>query len=114
MDSVDIKKDFGGKILNNTAHKFLELYVPPIARIETIDADQRMTITQYEETANIGDLKPQSTILYELNCSERMSRELSMDFQVNGKSGALHKPSDWRYVPPEGNGARLLKMLCQP
>jgi len=22
------------------------------------------------------------------------------------------KPSDWSYVPPEGNGARLLKILC--
>jgi hypothetical protein len=41
-----------------------------------------------------------------------MMRELSFDIMVNGKSGSLDKPSDWKYVPPEGNGASLLKILC--
>jgi hypothetical protein len=70
-------------------------------------------ITQYEQIANISNIEPHAKIFYELNCSERMSRELNMYFQVNGKNGSRDKPSDWKFVSPEGNGARLLKILCQ-
>jgi hypothetical protein len=72
-----------------------------------------MQITEYEEIANIGSIEPHAKIFYELNCPERMSRELSIYFQADGKSGSFDKPSDWKYIPPEGNGSRLLKILCQ-
>jgi hypothetical protein len=42
MDSIDIKKDFDGKILANTAQKVANQYVPPIATVETIDVNQRI------------------------------------------------------------------------
>jgi hypothetical protein len=113
VDNVDIKKDFGGKILENTAEKVARHYMPPIGAAEVMDADQSMQVTEYEEVANISSIEPHARIFYELNCPERMSRELSMYFQANGKSGSRDKPSDWKYVPPEGNGARLLKILCQ-
>jgi hypothetical protein len=109
MDSIDIKKDFNGKILENTAQKIANQYVPPIATVKTIDVNQNIVITQYEETANIGNIQPHTNIFYELNCSERMLRELSIQY-VRGSS--LDKPSHWKYVPPEGNGASLLKILC--
>jgi hypothetical protein len=112
LDSIDIKKDFDGKILENAGQKVAHHYVPPIATVEPIDDNQSIVITQYEETANIGNIEPHSNIFYELNCSERMLRELSMHFLVNGKSGSFNQPSDWKYVPPEGNGASLLKLLC--
>jgi hypothetical protein len=112
MDSIDIKKDFAGQILENTAQKVAHYYVPPIAALEAVDVDQAMTITQYEETADISNIQPRASIFYELNCPERMMRELSIYVQASGKSGSRDKPSDWRYVPPEGNGARLLKILC--
>jgi hypothetical protein len=112
LDSINIEKDFDGKILNNAANKAALHYVPPIATVESIDDTQRMAITQNEETANIGNIRPRATVLYELNCSERMLRELSAYFNANGKSGSNDKPMDWKYVPPEGNGASLLKLLC--
>lgn len=84
LDSIDVKKDFDGKILENTAQKVAHHYVPPIATVEIIDANQRMVITQYEETANIGNIQINSDIFYELNCSEQMLLELSMHFLVNG------------------------------
>jgi hypothetical protein len=46
MDSVDIKKDFDRKILENTAEKVARYYMPPLATVEAIDANQAMTITQ--------------------------------------------------------------------
>jgi hypothetical protein len=112
LDSIDIKKDFDGRILENAAKKLALHYVPPIATVESIDVTQSVAITLYEETANISNLQPRANVFYDLNCSERMLRELSTNFQVNGKSGSRDKPSDWKYVPPEGNGARLLKLLC--
>jgi hypothetical protein len=113
VDNVDIKKDFGGKILENTAQKVARHYIPPIGAAETIDADQSMQFIEYEEVANISNIEPHAKIFYELNCSERMLRELSIFFQLNGKTRSSDKPRDWTYVPPEGNGARLLKILCQ-
>jgi hypothetical protein len=89
LDSINIEKAFGGRILKNTAAKIAHYYLPPIGSIQTLDVDQAMTITQYEETANIGDIEPRAQIFYELNCPDRMIRELSIDIvDANGKRGA--------------------------
>jgi hypothetical protein len=113
MDVIDIKADFGRKLLHDTAQKVNRYYVPPIATVEAINADQTVMITLYEEMANISAVKPHATIFYELNCSEKMMRELSITIDVNGQYGSSRKPGDWKYVPPEGNGAALLKILCR-
>jgi hypothetical protein len=98
--------------VRGAAQKYLQHYVPPIVKLENMGTDQRIDAIQYEVTADIGDIQPQATILYELNCSQKMARELSTDIVVNGKHGFRDKPSDWMYTPPEGNGTRLLQMLC--
>ncbi len=95
IDSVDTKKDFDGRILEKTAEKVAHHYVPPIAGVEATDFDQSIAITGYEEIANIGSIEPHAKIFYELNCPERMSRELSMYFQIDRKSGSSNKPNDW-------------------
>ena len=112
IEAVDMGKDFDGKILENTAEKVAHYYVPPIARVETIDVNQSMVITGYEETANIAAIQPRARIFYELNCSVRMLRELSISIQAEGKVGSVNKPSEWKHISPEGNGAALLKILC--
>jgi hypothetical protein len=112
IEGIDIKNDFDGRILEDTAKQVAHYYVPPIAAIETVNVDQAMEITRYEETADIASLQPSARIFYELNCPERMMRELSIYIQTKGKIGSIEKPSQWKYVPPEGNGARLLKILC--
>ena len=98
LDGIDPKTALGGKIIESAAEHM---------------AHQSVTIVMYEQTANIGNLRPQSSILYELNCSDQMLRELSIDLQINGKSGSVHKPRDWSYIPPESNAARLAKLLCR-
>jgi hypothetical protein len=40
-------------------------------------------------------------------------QRLSTYVRANGKEGYKDKPSSWEHVPPEGNGARLLKILCR-
>jgi hypothetical protein len=58
LDAVDIKGEFGGRIVENTARKMINKYVPPIAALENIDFDQAMVVTQYEETADISNIQP--------------------------------------------------------
>jgi hypothetical protein len=114
MNSIDIKTDFDGKILENTVEQLYHHYVPPYATIETTDFDQAEDIILSEEKANIGNVAPVSHILLELNCSERMMRELSISIHTtDGKSGSTDEPTNWKYVAPETNGMRLLQLLCQ-
>ena len=113
LDSVDVKTEFGEKIVTNTAQKIITHYAPPIAEIENLNSDQIMQTIQYEETADIATFQPRARIFYELNCSEQMLRELSIFIQAGGKSGSRDKPSEWKYVSPETNGTRLLKILCR-
>ncbi|MBN3761139.1 hypothetical protein [Burkholderia sp. Ac-20365] len=112
LDAVDIKESFGGKILENTAKKVADYYVPPISTVQSLDAEQAMTITQYEETADVAAIQPQASIFYEISCTERKIRELSMTINMRGRRGSDDKSSEWKFVPPEGNAANLLKILC--
>lgn len=112
LDGINIEKDFDGRIVKAAATKVTNYYVPPISKIQNVDANDAIAITAYEEIADIAALQPQSQIFYELNCSERMIRELDINLHINGQIGSSNKPSDWKYTPPEGNGAALLKMLC--
>lgn len=112
LDGVDTKTDHGDLISKEAARKIVQGYVPPIASLQSLDADQGLAVTVYEVTANTGSVQPQASILYELNCPERMMHELSMSIRSGGKGGFSDKPTSWRHVPPEGNGAALLKLLC--
>ena len=99
--------------INKSAEKLLRGYVPPIVVAGKIEFGQTAAITSYEEIANTGLPKPQASIFYELSCSERRLRELSIHIRANGKSGSSDKPRDWKYILPEGNAANLLKILCR-
>ncbi len=112
IEAIDITKDFDGQIVKNAAQKVAHYYVPPIARVQTVDAEQSVVIAGYEETANIGIIQPRAQIFYELDCSERMLQELSISINANGKVGSVSKPGEWKYVAPEGNASSLLTILC--
>ncbi|HET9686943.1 MAG TPA: hypothetical protein VFP79_07155 [Pseudolabrys sp.] len=112
LNKIDIKKDYGGQIVDSAARKMLDNYVPPVAIAKNLDADARIAVAGYEEIANISDTEPVSRIFYELDCSQRMMRELSIFVRANGKKGFRDKPRGWKHVPPEGNGTTLLKILC--
>jgi hypothetical protein len=115
IDSIDIKKDFGGKIVENAARKMVNRYIPPIALVEEgVDFDQATNFSAFEEIANIANIEPSARIFYEIDCSKIMLRELSVQIvNVGGKSGSTHSVSEWHYVAPETNGARLQKLLCE-
>jgi hypothetical protein len=112
IDGIDIKKGLGGKVLENTAQKVANYYVPPIAALENVDRDMAMAVTQYEEIADIAAIQPFARIFYDIDCPQQKMRELSLYLRIKGKDSFQDKPSDWRYIPPEGNGSRLSRLLC--
>ena len=113
LDSIDFESEIGKKIVDSGAQKVTKGYIPPIALVEDMDYDQAIGVIQYEETANLSNIQPHARFFYELNCSERMMRRLSTYLRVKGEEAFSDKPSNWEHVPPEGSGARLLKILCR-
>jgi hypothetical protein len=44
---------------------------------------------------------------------ETMRPTTAFDVEIGGKSGSSHTASEWKYVAPETNGARVMKLLCE-
>jgi hypothetical protein len=113
LDNVDVDKDFAGTISKNAARKLQDGYTPPIGLVEDIDVDYALVVAMYEEIANISGIQPHATISYEFNCPQKIMREFSIDLPDSRQRGSKNTPSNWRYVPPKGNEASLLKILCR-
>lgn len=112
VESVDIEKQFSDKPLEDAAQKVARGYVPPIIVIGKMDFKKIADVVVAETIADISNAQPVSRILYELNCSQTMFRELNITIQGNGKFGSVDKPTDWKYIASETNGANLHKILC--
>ncbi|MGF6639488.1 hypothetical protein [Paraburkholderia sp. MM6662-R1] len=112
LDSVDTETDHGKAIVEEAARKVARYYVPPIASLQPLTAQQALTVTLYEVTADLGSLQTQASIFYELDCPKRMYRELSIYIPSSGKGRSEDTPTEWQFVPPEGNVATLLRLLC--
>jgi len=111
LDAIDPKKDYNGILIDNIARKMANYYMPPYGDLEKLTIDQIMSMIEYEEIADIGYIQPTERIFYEVNCTEKMERELSISATKNGITTVINKPQEWSYVPPEGNLAVLYKIL---
>ena len=108
MSNFDYNSDLGKKIIKATAQKMEDNYVPPYALIDDVSVDVMLILVGSEQIANLSYIQPVSRMFYELNCPEKMYRELN----ISMLSGSEDTPSIWKYTPPEGNGAILNKLLC--
>jgi hypothetical protein len=113
LDAVDVKKDFQGQILEESAQRIAKNYLPPVSRVYKFSFNQLVTITSYEVTANIASIEPVASIYYEINCEEKLMRELSLTVRLKGKSMTDEKQSEWHNIPPETNASRLLALTCK-
>jgi hypothetical protein len=112
VEAVDIKKEFGGKIVEDVADKLVRGYIPPIVAVEDATSDQFVDVTTIEEIADVANIQPSARIFYELDCRGAMLRELSIEVVTGGRTLSKHSASEWKYIAPETNGLRLKKMLC--
>jgi hypothetical protein len=96
----------------DAAKKIDQGYVPPIVVIGRVEFSKIVEIVSAEEVADLGTIEPLSQMFIEMNCIERVDRRLSTTLHIDGQSHFDDKPSEWQHVPPEGNRANLLKILC--
>jgi len=112
IDGVSVDDDVGKRITEGAARSVAAGYVPPIIVIGQLEFKQLPDVVAYEEIADISAIEPQMQILDEINCPERMRRSLSITIHTNGRAIFKDNPGEWHYVPPEGNAATLVKILC--
>lgn len=112
IQAIDLKNDYGGRIWNAAQRKVDEHYVPPLARLEDLDFDTMMRTIAYEQIANISTIRPLVLAYVELDCSERMMRNLDTTAQSGDERQTNRHPSDWQHIAPESGAAALLKLLC--
>jgi len=113
LSDNSISKAVEKRLKSKAEEKRLSGYVPPIPMLQEMGNDTISSLLLAEEIANTGLVKPNGEIFYELSCSDRRLRELSVRvYENNGEIASTNKPLDWKYVPPEGNAAILLKILC--
>ncbi len=100
------------ELIESAANKVLVGYTLPYSRIQELDEDQRIALMLSEEIANTGEIAPKSRILYELDCSKRKIRELSIKIEIGGKTGNKETPSEWKPVAPGTTATALLILIC--
>jgi hypothetical protein len=112
LDGVNTKDEPGKGTVRSSARKVLDGYVPPFALLEHIDFDRTLLLIQYEQIADLDIIQPSVEILYEINCSEQMTRTLGVSGTIDGKYVTIDKPTEWKNIGPVGNPENLHKILC--
>src|SRR4029078_4089703 len=107
--AIDPKQELGNKILAEAAKKLNTGYVPPILVGAETDNEQIATTIAYEQAADISGIAPHSSILYELDCAQKMIRELNTSGSVNDQDSSNEPNAP--FIVPEENGKWLLKLL---
>jgi hypothetical protein len=108
MDAVDNKKSYDRAVVDMSAERIAHRYIPPIQKISRMNSDQSLQVVMYEAIADVGDLDSRAQIFYELDCTQRRLRELHISVGTSSRD----IPSTWKDIPPEGNGANLLSLVC--
>jgi hypothetical protein len=108
LDAVDSKKSYDRAVVDMSAERIVHRYRPPFLTVTRANSDQGLQVIMYEAIADVGDINPQAQIFYELDCKQRRLREL----HISVGNSSRDTPGDWRDIPPEGNGANLLSLVC--
>jgi hypothetical protein len=88
---------------DGVAKKLASHYDPPISSMGNWKKKYWLEIVVAEEIANIGKVEPTVRILKEIDCADRMQRELSVHIiKVKGMQPVSNdRPSEWQHTAPE-------------
>jgi len=109
--ALDPKQELGNKILAEAEKKLGDGYVPPILVGAETDREQTSTTIAYEQAADMSGIAPRSSTFYELDCTQKMIREVNTNTSVNGQQSSSDELNG-QPVPPDKNGQWLLQLLC--
>lgn len=114
MKALDIKKlngfnDAKSPALEKTKTLLRNDYAPPLGTVTTLTKDRVIMITAYEQLADLGTITPSLKILYEIDCSQRLTRVLSVSTPTVSSDVSL----GWEHIPPETTLETLSKLTCK-
>ena len=97
--------------INRVAKKVAAYYVPSIALVKTITADQSIEVIAFEDIANDQDtITPEVRILWEIDCAQSIYRTMSIVTKTGRSSSG---PGGWEPVPPELSSSSSQKAYLQ-
>jgi hypothetical protein len=104
------------EVIEKAARKIAKGYYPPYVLAHPYPEttyDNYIDIIVWEEGANDVEIKPRGSVLYEVNCRDKMIRTLQTT--VYDDAGVLSgaKGGEWDYIGPETNAETLRKILCK-
>lgn len=102
--------DVKSPAIEKTVTLLRNAYAPPLGTVTTLPKDQIPMITTYEQLADLGTITPSLKILYEIDCSQRLTRVLSVSTATVSSDVALQ----WEHIPPETTIETLSKLTCTP
>jgi hypothetical protein len=100
------------KIFDVAEHRITAMDRPLLSTIVELDKYQMADVLMNEVAANVANIDATERIMYELDCPNRMVRELSGMFVLDGKPGSQDTPQEWKHISPETAVATLFKLIC--
>jgi hypothetical protein len=87
-------------------------YVPPYARDHKLSQGALVWVVAQEELANSASIQPRMRGLIELDCSKRLSRELSMHVATPENPRSSDQTAEWHRTPRESSASELMALVC--
>ena len=88
-------------------------YVPPVALEQQLSREEIAVAVVREEVANSASIQPIMRMLEEVDCENRVTRDVSVEAHIDGKDVSVEKKGDWHHIAPETNMSRLHLALCR-
>jgi hypothetical protein len=107
-----VKNDATGTLSDTVAAKIAHSYVPPVASFQHLEGDQFIDAVIDEELANTGSLRPLKTVLLEVDCAKKRTREISSIALGDGQIRTSDTPKDWQSLSPLSGASSLSRILC--
>jgi hypothetical protein len=98
------------RFIDFSKQKVASGYMPPLSTITELDTQERAFVMLYETAANLAGIAPTVQMLFEVDCTNRVLRALSMHVPNHPSDDTA---SEWQHSPPETAGANLIKILCK-
>jgi hypothetical protein len=114
--SLDTKKlegffnDVKSPAFDKTVTLWRNGYTPPLGTVFPLSKERAAMITSYEQLADLATITPSLRILYEIDCSQKLTRVLSVITPAESLDMVRH----WEHIPPESTIETLSKLTCTP
>jgi hypothetical protein len=119
IDASEINRRVAGEkeLAKKATEKMAKSYYPPYFMLNPDPdpgIDTYIEMIEWEEAANVSDIRPRARILYEINCRERRIQTLSaVTYKSDGTTTFTSDFDKWSDIVPESTGDTLRRIVCK-